>query len=289
MTSRQRLLLRKRKIEALLPLVSTERSRNMRIELREINEQLSVSAEADPRSLLREPLSAAAGVNGVGGLYFEQQSPPGIGRLIRLPFYLSEVPIEFPGSVITASGAGQPSFRNPVVIVQIPVGQRAISGLVLETPVIEWALLRIVGFQASQSPYVPTELQPDLDLATNLWPFLLVKELAVGGGANLLSAEGYIDAAVYTDRVPEFAGLRGYPVIETPNNCSVRAAVSGASDPNIVDPVTLDPLLTSVSFSLNLVCEVLDDTSYGSHIPGPYARRDAMLRRPSPDGGFARE
>jgi len=33
------------------------------------------------------------------------------------------------------------------------------------------------------------------------------------------------------------------------------------------------------TFSVSLICEVLQDDNYGSHIPGPYARAGAMVRR----------
>lgn len=282
LTQRQRLILRKRKIEALLPLVGADRSRDMRLELRKINRALGVSDEIDPKRLLQRPIEGAVGVNGLGGLYFEAESPPGLGRLVRLPFYLAALPLNFPTSVITSAGTGATSSTNPVVIVEIPNGVRSVSGLVLQTPVIEWARLRIVGFQVSQNPFVPTALQADFDLVTNLRPFLLVKDLQVGGGANLLSAEGYIDAAVYSDAVPEFAGIRAYPLLESPNRCTVKVAVSGESDPDAI----FGGQLTSLSFSISLICEVLDDSSFGAHIPGPYARKDSMLRTPNPDGGF---
>jgi hypothetical protein len=279
---------RKRKIEALLPLVSADRSAAMRRELRALNARLGFKDKLEAKDLLAQPIEGAAGVNGVGGLYFQAQSPPGQGRLVRIPFYLFQLPTTFPANVITAAGAGLPSATNPLVIAQIPYpaggpSQRFITGMQLQTPIIEWGRLRVVGFQAYQNPFVPTGVDGSGRLATIFRPFLLVKHLIVGGGANLFSQEGYVDAGLFSPRVPEFAGLRGYPLLESPNRAFVSAAVSGLSD------ATVFAQLTSVTFSLNLIAEVLDDTMFGSHIPGPYARRDAMLRTPSPDGRFTRK
>jgi hypothetical protein len=43
----------------------------------------------------------------------------------------------------------------------------------------------------------------------------------------------------------------------------------------------------AITFSLSAVCEILDDKDFGAHVPGPYARRDAIGRRPGGRGiGF---
>lgn len=281
----RRLLRNKRKIELLLPLVSEDRARNMRIELDQINAVLGLSGRIDPKQLLESPVSAA-GVQGVGGLFFQAPSPPGLGRLIRLPFYLTQ----YTGptgvtAMLTDGGFDLPAVVNPVVIARIPSpAARTLSGMLFQTPQIEWADLRVVGFQASQTPFTPIYIDPKQFITVEtLRPFLMVKDLVVGGGANLLSSEGYIDAILYSPKVPEFAGLRDNPLLTSPSVASVSAAISGQS---ILVGVVEEA--AAITFSLNLVCEVLDDDIHGRHSTGPYVRRGASIRRPNPRGNYPR-
>jgi hypothetical protein len=202
----------------------------------------------------------ASGIDGVGGLTFQVAAPPGRGRLIRLPFY----PTTVPTGALTGNGLDVASSTNPVVI--IPVGlplSGILSGFVFTTPQIEWARMRLVGFQ-QLSLYA--QVSSGLTRSS-----VMVRDLRVGGGANLLPQEGYQSAEVFTSRVPEIAGLRDYPLIESPNTASVRAAVSGASGGRI-------------TFSLWGICEILDDSTFGKTIPGPYARAGALRRIPNPQG-----
>jgi hypothetical protein len=106
---------------------------------------------------------------------------------------------------------------------------------------------------------------------TGLAPKLLLKNLQVGGGANLFIQEQFIDGTVYDERLPELAGLRAYPRLDSPNQAYVSAAVQGGC-------------LTSLTFSVTLICEVREDADLGAGIPGPYLRRDATLRRTNADG-----
>lgn len=287
---RRRLLRTKRKITALLPLVSEDRARNMKIELVQINRVLGLSGKIDAQELLDSPVSSA-GVMGIGGLDFQAPAPPGVGRLIRLPFYLSAYtgPAGI-NAMLTDGGFDQPAVSNPTVVAQLPtgvagVGARTLSGMTFQTPQISWANLRVVGLQASQTPFTPQYIDPDsLAVMETTRPFLLLKELFIGGGANLLSQEGYIDAALYSPLVPEMAGLREYSLLSSPSVATIRAAISG-----MPAPVVLPGLLSSaITFSLNLICEVLDDDVFGSHIQGPYARAGALIRRPNPRGNYPR-
>jgi hypothetical protein len=83
--------------------------------------------------------------------------------------------------------------------------------------------------------------------------------------------EGYVDANIFDERIPDFAGLRAYPKLDSPNQAYIEAAVQGGS-------------LATITFSISLICEDLRDTQYGSSIPGPYVRRDAMARRTNEGG-----
>lgn len=117
------------------------------------------------------------------------------------------------------------------------------------------AIVRIpmVGFGAPNNYYKNGQL------------YLLLKNLSIGGGANLLSQDGYIDATIYDARTSDYAGLRAYPELVSPNRASIDVAVVG-------------PQLASLTFSINLVCDVLADREYGDPSPGPYSRDGALAR-----------
>jgi hypothetical protein len=95
--------------------------------------------------------------------------------------------------------------------------------------------------------------------------YLLLKSLAVGGGANLLSQDGFIDATLYDARATDYPGLRAYPELASPDRAFIEAAVVG-------------PPLATLTFSINLVCDVLADRDYGDPSAGPYGRDGALDR-----------
>lgn len=281
MALRDRLLRRKKKIELLLPVAGQQRGEELRRQLARLNEVLN-----DPGKLTKEEAKqspyGASGVDGIGGLMFEAQAPPGLGRLVRIPFLLSQVaPSVLGGAVVSDGGPNLPAINTPTIIVGL-VNQRSLGGLTFETPIIEWATLRVVGFQADYM------VSPSMTVSgDSRWfhqrPFLMVKNLMVSGGANLFSMEGYQDGTVYTTQVPEFAGLRDYPIVQAPNFMRVEAGLGGiqffgpgpGSGPTVSGSVTL---------SMEIIAEVLDDAEYGRHISGPYARKDALLRIPHRGG-----
>jgi hypothetical protein len=289
MTVKQRLRLigRKKKIEALLPIVGPERYRRMRADL--VKRDAILDLPTGPQLKDFEPGHAILSkIDGVGGLRFQIESPPGLGRLIRLPFYLVDSPdfgvIGAPATVTTDGGLSAPAVANPVVIVQSTA--RSLAGMVLQTPVIEWAQMRLVGFQAtsrsSPASFDGSPVFPVVAENIGMRPFLLANQLQVGGGANLFPTEGYVDATIYTPFVPEFAGLRSYPIVRSPNNVSVRMAVAGQPGLGPVVPPFRESYL--MTYSCNLICEILDDTQFGRHVPGPYARRAALARDAYPAG-----
>ena len=221
---------------------------------------------------------------------------------------------------VTGKGVEEVDDSNPTVLVTIPnaPGFSSVRGFRFRTPVLEWAKLRVVGFQVSTRPVprgeyafppIYNEVWPQVPMRGNdigidysnpppntmssnalgpmsakgysaYWrgsaPILLAKNLAVGGSANLFIQEGYIDTIPFADSVPEFPGLRAYPVLDPPNRAYIDAAVSGQP-------------LTGMTFSMYLLCDILDDADFGAPISGPYGRRDALMRFDPPDGqGYVR-
>ena len=207
-------------------------------------------------------------VDGVGGLTFQAQSPPGIGRLIRIPFYLTAGPVAGFNPLTTAAIAGAASSvssTQPVINGQSPneaigAGVAVTGTVLLQTPQISWATLRIVGFESA----VRYPILPNGPVAQ-----LCYSDLKIGGGANLFVHEDFAPADIYLAGQDSFAGLRDYPILKSPNVAQVAA--------QIVGPV--GATVSRITFSASLVCEILVDDNYGAHIPGAYARAGALVRQ----------
>ncbi len=296
-------LIRKRKrLLALLPLVTADKANKIRDELAQIDQIVGRPKSFKPK---HPPVASAAGVDGVGGLQFEAQAPPGAGRLVRIPFHLSQgnftqlsfQPPQVGPMIYTGAGPNTPDPNNPVVSFTMPNDtslRRVASGFTFETPLINWSDLRVVGLETTQvlSPYGGNDpaILPLLPGAVNAGGgfggagyialtgeynrqirynsgiiYILLKNFTVGGGANLLSQEGYIDAAYYDVRNPGFSGIRAFPELKSPNTASIEVAFVG-------------PPLASIIFSINLVCDIQGDREYGTYNVGPYDRPTLMKR-----------
>ena len=214
-------------------------------------------------------------VDGVGGIQYTVQSPPGVGRLIRIPFYLTQGVNNFaallntgetPADVLTsigAAGATVASASEPLIAVGPPTTGNVTNTATLFTPQISWATLRVVGFEASVfGATLPSAPVAQIGFAA----------LKIGGGANLFVHEDFAPADIYLDSQPSLAGLRDYPLLKSPNVAQVSVQSVGATGPL---PAGSDPLI----FAANLICEILVDDQYGAHIPSPAARPGALVRQ----------
>jgi hypothetical protein len=209
-------------------------------------------------------------VDGVGGMQFTAQSPPGIGRLIRIPFYLASGVANqiFSAAANTTAvdvgnrlTGGTPSTTVPTSYIDfatVPAGGGATGTALMQTPQISWATLRIVGFEI---------VRQDAVLAPASAPEVCVSDLQIGGGANLFVHEDFAPSGIYLAGQSSFAGLRDYPILKSPNVAQV--SVQGVGD----------PLSAQIAFSASLVCEILVDDNYGAHVPGAYARAGALVRQ----------
>jgi len=254
-----RLLRRRQKLETLLPLARPRQAERIMHRIERIDNVLERKGYTARQSAIADAISAS-GVEGIGSLKFQAQAPPGLGRLVRLPFY----PFDGNGGIvagttssITEGGFGQPSETNPVVIEYTGAGATSVGPHGLRTPQISWATLRLVGFETVQKRQKGT---------SESGPMMLVSDLQIGGGANLFTHEDFADSSIYDANQPEFCGLRDYPIIKSPNVSTVTMQMVGYQD------------TFRVSFTCSLLAEVLVDDNYGAHIPGPYARRGALVR-----------
>lgn len=207
-------------------------------------------------------------VDGVGGIQFTVQSPPGVGRLIRIPFYLTNATAGFAALTSTGDTAanvtaalaagGIASSSDPLIVAAPPLAAGAGFTANLFTPQISWATLRLVGFEAS----VFGATLPSAPVAQ-----LGFSDLKIGGGANLFVHEDFAPADIYLDSQPSLAGLRDYPLLKSPNVAQVSVQNVGAAASDVL------------IFAANLICEILVDDQYGAHIPSPAARPGALVRQ----------
>ena len=256
-----RLLRRRQKLEHLLPLARNPRqAERITNRIHHIDSILDRTGYTQDQAAIADARSAA-GVEGIGALKFQAEAPPGLGRLVRLPFY----PFDGNGgtvagttSSITEGGFGQPSETNPVVIEFTTGVNTTVGPHGLQTPQISWATLRLVGFETVQKRQKGT---------SESGPIMLVSDLQIGGGANLFTHEDFADAMIYDANQPEFCGLRDYPIIKSPNTATVTMQM-------VAYTATFRD-----SFTCSLLAEVLVDDNYGAHIPGPYARKGAIVRQ----------
>lgn len=266
------LLALRERLVSLYPYATADRARTFRAAIDRIDRKLGMQPRPTRRELL-EADDAPSGVRGVGGLDFVVQAPPGRGRLIRVPMFLTQTPGV---QVISGGVLGGLSTTNPVCI-GILTATATLTGIRLQTQQVTWANYRIVGFQVLQ---LGTSTSTTLTAVHSAIarPSMLVKNLVPGGGVNLFPHGNYIDATVYDVSIPELVGLRDDPVVDATNTVTVDVAITGVAQDVATDPqrLTFDP--QRLTFAAWLVGEVVEDTIVGAPIPGPYARRDALLR-----------
>ena len=281
---RNKLLERKRRLEALIPVVKAERAARMRRKLDQINNRLGV-----------KPLTIenwvdqgnAKGTDGVGAQTFQVEAPPGIGRLLKLPFYPTALPLDYVvggGAAVphcfTAAGDNIPSNRNPLIIMRVPNGTLFSPPIRLTTAQIPWARLRVVGFEVTTVSSASTAQVTPAGGGRPPRPWVLAKDLHVDGSANLFPQHEWMDTAPFNSVTPEFAGLRAYPLLERTKQATVDITVTYDAFAAGVGATISEGL----TFSVVLIVEVLEDEQYGSHKVGPYARGASLERSVHKDG-----
>jgi hypothetical protein len=278
--NRKKLLHQKRRLEALIPVVGDERAIKMRRKLDKINEMLGVvpqTVEGWVDQGNRE------GIDGVGAQAFEVEAPPGIGRLLKLPFYPLTVPAAYTGAnplMTTSAGTNLPSATNPTIILQVANGTTFAPPMRLTTAQISWAKLRVVGFEVcTREEAVDLQIAPAGGGRTPR-PWILAKDLHVDGSANLFPQHEWMDTAPFNFVSPEYPGLRAYPLLERTKTASVSISSTFGVIPAGLAIVNSN----SITFSCSLIVEVLEDEQYGSHLSGPYARGAALERGPHRHG-----
>ncbi len=179
----------------------------------------------------------------VGGLEFIVNSPPGVGRIERLPFNVIAVGGGSAGTIVGDS------------IVQVAAGTAA--GLVtMATDQIPWAVVRLVGVEITRTINNPGGGAPD---------FYNLTTFNVGGGADLFLQQGGIDLDYFAAGLDRIPGLRDYPIVRSPNQAFITVSWQNA----IGGAVTT---AQDTIIGVDLLVDVLADDQFGAHNPGPYAR-----------------
>ena len=259
-------------------------------------------------ALVRNEKINQALVSGVGGLEFDAQSPPGAGRLVRIPFYALNAANQWVG----ANGITEPG-DCPVTALALTAGQQ-IQEIGLTTRVLDYGKYRILGVQTNwERSYL---VAGDFGATNEGNIAVAIRNLEVYNGAELFvtednqcmdantfavfqsSAEGSLfggggGGAGAFSTVPSrqyrrrysrfFAGLRDNPVVGS--SSQVRITVQYFSRVPI-------PAASSmrIPFSCNLVAEMVEDRVFGNPVvPSVSARRGAQVKASSAELGQTSE
>ncbi len=193
-------------------------------------------------------------IDGVGGLRFIAQSPPGLGRLVRVPFYLQAATAGY-NNLVPDGGIGPFSSVSPFLQIAAPAADGVTATATLRTPQVSWSLLRFVGFETHiYYPQIPGAAVMDVCFST----------LRIEGGTSIFVHDDFGSGSMYLTGSMSAPGFRDYPLVESPNRMQVSVQGIGRTTS------------AATAFTCCAVFEILQDDTYGSHIPGPYARKDAI-------------
>jgi hypothetical protein len=246
----QALVEKKAQLEAALPVVDDNRAMQIEARLDKIEAQIAREVARAQAIGNVAALRAAMGVDGTGGLEFQAQSPAGVGRLIRLPFYPTAAPGVAAAALTpyyrTQGGVAAISTISPVIGIgaalqanNVDTNVASGAAFTMTTPQISWATLRIVGFEIDDRDMVenvnPVTSTTGANSLVGVCPMpkIVVSDLQIGGGANLFTHEDFGDGNIYSCTANEFCGLRDYPLLKSPNTAQVTVAAVGIFSGNV--------------------------------------------------------
>jgi hypothetical protein len=191
--------------------------------------------------------------SGAGGLIFKVGGVPGgVGRLQIVPFQL------------TAAAIAPSTHAAGTRFIPLLFGAVAAAGggtnLAIQTPAMPWAIFRLVG--------VVTAITRQLAVTDNVE----LQQINTGNGANLLLTNAGSRWELFDAGRPTLASLRDYPLVRAPNTLQGQVGFS-----DLLGGGTLRG--NNVAFCAAL-CDNLADDGFGAHLPGPYARPEALIRKP---------
>jgi hypothetical protein len=193
-----------------------------------------------------------AAVEGAGNLEFHVQAPPGIGRLTRVPFQVADAVT--PGTLSVLND-------QPVVV---GAGTAPLNQL-LRTPQLPWSVVRLLAVEVQVTIDAPGAAAPDV---------YFIQNLQAGNAASLFASTGVQPVNFYLQGLELRGGLRDMPIIRAPNFLEIT--VSWVNSLLVNDPTTAGTTIVCVE----AVVDVLADDDFGAHLPGAYARPEALIRKP---------
>lgn len=244
-------------------------------------------------------------VSGIGGLGFRSLSPPGSGRLVRIPFY-PQNPTEAwtGGSGISTAG------DDPILNLTIPAGSQKSNKLTMLTYQFDYGAYKILGLQTNfQGSYNTGTAQPGNPVLSPLGVAIAVGNLSLYNGQTLFVQLEDMDASTFqllpddrTDflttaggsgsqrenpynylarRSRFFPGLRDYPVVFGTANVTMTVqafigqAMTGGVEMNI-------------PFSCYIVADLIEDYVFGDPVVNsPAARAGANIKLGAKDMGLS--
>jgi hypothetical protein len=250
-------------------------------------------------------------VSGIGGLGFRALSPPGSGRLVRIPFY-PQNPTEAwtGGSGISAAG------DDPILNLIIPAGSQKSNKLTMLTYQFDYGAYKILGLQTNyQGSYntgfsSPVPGGPPVVPLSPLGVGISVGNLSLYNGQTLFVQLEDMDASTFqllpdfrTDflttaagsqgsqrenpynylarRSRFFPGLRDYPVVFGTANVTMTVQAF------IGQPMT-GGVNMNIPFSCYVVADLVEDYVFGDPvINSPAARAGANVKLGAKDMGLS--
>jgi len=180
-----------------------------------------IEHEFSPEVIRQHNLEGAA-----QGLRQASVAPPGSGRLVPIPFVVA----------------------GAVVPIHAVVGGSGTIGALtaLTTKPVNWAVLRIVALTTQT-------------IAAATGVVGVMQDFKIGGSPNLFLDESFVISDDYDTDKEQFAGLRAYPILISPNTA-------------FVDVGAFAPAGQTLFTAVSLVTEVMRDDAFGPGLPGAYAR-----------------
>lgn len=238
-------------------------------------------------------------LSGMGSSRFGVQSPPGSGRLVRIPFYPEDDNQSW-------SGSGGIEFKNddPVIKLTIDgaINNRIARTVLVRTERFDYGSYRILGFQVNEQG----NSKPLLGLSTGQLTLggivITFSNLQLYNGQSLFLQEGQSWSAMYDifpggystnqltiggansarlqlpgsyqrRRSRWFAGLRDYPLVTGTTFVSVQISAFSVLPTLVEDPIWDIPV------TCNLVAEMVEDKVFGDVVsPSAGARGGATVK-----------
>jgi hypothetical protein len=278
---------------------------------------LGVAPEGSAKRKAKPPESARqaglqadrALVSGIGGFGFRSLSPPGSGRLVRIPFF----PLNPSQAWTGASGIQNPG-DDPVLDLVIPAGSMKSDRLTMLTYQFDYGAYKILGLQTnfqgsyntgettSQGP--PPIPRPSVPGGVGI----SMGNLALYNGQTLMVQLEDMDASTFqllpdyrsslmfygaattggqrenpynylARRSRFFPGLRDYPVVFGTANVTIQVQAF------ISQPMTVD---TNIPFTCYVVADLVEDYVYGDPVNNSApARAGANVKLGAKDLGIS--